>query len=436
MNILLGILLIALIGWWAGRLWGRAAGLLACALAATDPNLAAFAALVSMDLGLALFSLAAAYSLWEYSRSGSRYWFVAAGIALGLALAAKFSAVIVVAGLGVAAIGLVLAGGSLTPNEAATRKARLSSTITAFVRLGLIAAGVVIVVYFGIHALDWPRGLKQQLVRGDKGDPHFFLNGKISSTGWWHYFPVVLAIKTPPGTILLALVSIAAFRFGKRFERRDIAFVLGPAIVYFVAMTASKIDIGWRVILPAYPALILLAARSATLALRARLPRTIWSLLLVAAVLPGAIDRQSELSYSNRLLVGPENLHRQLGDSNLDWGQGLKALQIAVIEERASTIYFSYAGTARPEAYGINYERLPSWGQFHPPPSNRVDPIGRVLVAVSVSNLQGTYLPDPTLYRWLLDREPISRTDGSIWLFDISQDEEAIHRIRKIAAKP
>ena len=68
---------------------GPGAGLLACGLAATDPNLAAFAALLSMDLGLGLFATAAAYALWEYGDTDASGWFYLAGLCLGLALAAS-----------------------------------------------------------------------------------------------------------------------------------------------------------------------------------------------------------------------------------------------------------------------------------------------------------------------------------------------------------
>ena len=97
-------------------------------------------------------------------------------------------------------------------------------------------------------------------------------------------------------------------------------------------------------------------------------------------------------------------------------------------------IYLSYAGTARPER-GIRYQPLPGC-QFHSPPAQHVDSSGPIWIAVSVSNLQGTYLHDPTLYRWLLECEPISRTDGSIWLFDLTEDVDARERVRKMAEHP
>jgi len=438
MNIALGAALIALIGWWGYRLWGRGAGLLACALAASDPNLAAFAALLSMDLGLALFGMACVYSLWEYSANGKRSWFLAAGAFLGLALAAKFSAVLFLAGVAAGAVGYVLAGGTLSvPGSIVgpSRRERLLALPAAAVRLGLIAAIVVVFVYFGIHAIDWPRGFKQQLTRDALGDPHFYLNGEVSTTGWWDYFLWVLAIKTPPGTLILAAASVAMMRAGQAFTRRDVWFLLAPAIVYFLAVSASRVDIGWRVLLPAYPALIVLAARTATLVPETGVGRIAGWVVITGLVLPVVTDLKhlgKELSYANGLLTGRDDLHRHLGDANIDWGQGLKSLQADLASQVDPVIYFSYAGTARPEAYGIRYERLPGWGQFRPPPGDQVDRTGRVLVAVSVSNLQGTYLNDPTTFRWLLDRPPLSRTDGSIWVWDVTGDRNAIARLREL----
>jgi hypothetical protein len=206
--------------------------------------------------------------------------------------------------------------------------------------------------------------------------------------------------------------------------------------VYFMAISASRIDIGWRVILPAYPALILLAARTVTL-----IPTTDvrqvggWGIVF-GLVLPVFVDLRQlgrELSYANGLYVHRSNLHEYLGDSNLDWGQGLPALAARLKEEGSPVIYLAYAGTARPEAYGIEHERLPGWGQFHPSSPTRVDPAGRILVAVSVSNLQGTYLADPTTYHWLRAREPASRTDDSIWLFDVTGDTAAIDRLMALS---
>ena len=350
------------------------------------------------------------------------------------------SAIVLIAGLTAGVIGYVLAGGTMAvPGApiAGSRGERLLALPGALVRLGLIAIAVVVLCYAGIHALDWARGMKHQVTREVHGDPHFFLNGEISSTGWWNYFLWVLAIKTPAGTLLLTLVSLVAIKAGQRLTSRDVAFLVVPAGVYFLAMTFSRIDIGWRVILPAYPALLLLAARTATLVPATGLSRVIGAVLLAVPTLSAIPDLRhagQELSYANGLVAGRSDLHEYLGDSNIDWGQGLKALKADLDGRDNFAIYLSYAGTARPEAYGIRYERLPGWGQFHRPPADRVGTTGPVLAAISVSNLQGTYLRDPAMYHWLLDRPPVSRTDGSIWVWDLTGDADAIARLRSHSA--
>jgi len=182
---------------------------------------------------------------------------------------------------------------------------------------------------------------------------------------------------------------------------------------------------------------LLLAARTATLVPATGLSRVIGAVLLAVPTLSAIPDLRhagQELSYANGLVAGRSDLHEYLGDSNIDWGQGLKALKADLDGRDNFAIYLSYAGTARPEAYGIRYERLPGWGQFHRPPADRVDTTGPVLAAISVSNLQGTYLRDPAMYHWLLDRPPVSRTDGSIWVWDLTGDADAIARLRSLSA--
>jgi len=155
----------------------------------------------------------------------------------------------------------------------------------------------------------------------------------------------------------------------------------------------------------------------------------------VGILLPPVLDADlagRDLVYFNGIFSGRADGHRYLGDSNIDWGQGLSSLGGVLREHGDPVIYLSYAGTARPEAYGIRYERLPGWGEFRPAPVDRVDANRRVFVAISVSNLQGTFLKEPKLYRWLLDRQPISRTDGSIWVFDVTGDEEALKHLQKL----
>ena len=113
-NLALGCGVLLLAGWWAFRLWkSRLAGVVACAFAACDPNLLALSCVLTTDVGLTLFTLLACYLFWEYAAAPSRGLLVASGVALGLALGAKFSALAAVAGIGAAGFVHVLRGGIL-----------------------------------------------------------------------------------------------------------------------------------------------------------------------------------------------------------------------------------------------------------------------------------------------------------------------------------
>jgi hypothetical protein len=51
----------------------------------------------------------------------------------------------------------------------------------------------------------------------------------------------------------------------------------------------------------------------------------------------------------------------------------------------------------------------------------------RELLAISVTNLHWTYLPDKELYHWLYPRTPVAKIGYSIFVYDLTGDAEA-HR--------
>ena len=60
-----------------------------------------------------------------------------------------------------------------------------------------------------------------------------------------------------------------------------------------------------------------------------------------------------------------------------------------------------------------------------------VDP--RHVLAISANNLIGSYLDDdPDTYAWLRARTPIAVLGGSIYVYDLTGDPDAIRRIREI----
>ncbi|HEX7158593.1 MAG TPA: glycosyltransferase family 39 protein, partial [Edaphobacter sp.] len=78
----------------ASEMFGAGAGLLALAILVFDPNVLAHSALVTTDAGVSCFFLAAVYAFYRYVKVPSVGRLVVAGLAAGLALATKHSAVL------------------------------------------------------------------------------------------------------------------------------------------------------------------------------------------------------------------------------------------------------------------------------------------------------------------------------------------------------
>jgi hypothetical protein len=137
-----------------------------------------------------------------------------------------------------------------------------------------------------------------------------------------------------------------------------------------------------------------------------------------------------QLAYFNEVAGGPVNGSKYLADSNLDWGQDLPALKAYMDREGIPAVYLSYFGTARLEAHGIRYQPLPGFGRVGPPGGEAIPADSpRHVVAVSANNLLGVYLDDPQTFAWLRNRTPTAVLGGSIYIFDLTGDPDAIRRL-------
>jgi hypothetical protein len=482
MNLALGCAVILLAGWWAFRIWGsRLAGVGAVAFAASDPSLLALSCVLTTDVGLTLFSLLACYLLWEYAAKPSRGLLIASGIALGLALGSKFSALALVAGLGATGLVYVLRGGRLAlPNAPADLSRRRAAIDFAF-RLGLIALITLAATYGFVHFDQWGRGLKFQLTRADHGDGMMYLNGELSRTGWYHYFLVLLPLKLPLGLLAgVLLASVFAVRrpllltsplegevggasppggglarsstsnahpppasdeaseatSPSRGEVKALAFLLVPPLVFFALASYSRVNLGIRVVLPVLPFLYVVAAGLACGACCRLAGRALLGVCVAWAAISAVRSDPFPLAYFNEIAGGPRGGIRYAADSNLDWGQGLPQLKAYLAASGPDVIYLSYFGTDRPEAYGIRFQPLPTYGRVGEPGGELVpESAPRHVLVVSANNLLGIYLNDPNTFTWLRDREPTAVLSGCLYVFDLTGDADAIRRIRSLPAK-
>jgi len=146
---------------------------------------------------------------------------------------------------------------------------------------------------------------------------------------------------------------------------------------------------------------------------------SIWYILGAATIYP------YHLTYFNELIGGPKNGYKYLGDSNLDWGQGLKELKKFIDMEGIDGVYFSYFGNAEPKLYGIKYVRLPGYNNLRSPifEFNRENPEPGIY-AISVTNLQGIYLRDFDTFKYFREREPVARVGNCIYVYVVKGEKK------------
>jgi hypothetical protein len=454
-NLVFGGGAVLLAGWWAYRLWGRAAGLAAAAFAAADPNLLALSCVLSTDAGFTFFALLSGYLLWEYAARPCRGLLYLTGASLGLMLGSKLSALGMIAGFGAAGALFALRGGVLalpgTPEPAGgwARGARLRSAAELAFRLGVIGAVALAATYGFVEFHHFGAGLQFQLTRKSFGNEMFYLCGELSKAGWYHYFLVLLLLKLPLGLLVAGAAALLAWVGTRqaggvspqlddsnrgltppaRQEDRTL-FLWVPPLVFFAAASYSRVDLGIRVVLPAIAFLYVFAARLATpgCCRPLRLALLGGCVAWTAAAAWNAAPHQ--LAYFNELAGGREGGLRYAADSNLDWGQDLPLLKAYMDREGLEIIYLSYFGTDRPEAHGIRYHYLPGYGRADPTLEEVPADAPRHVVAVSANNLIGTYLKNPDTFAWLRDRRPAAILGGSIYVFDLTGDPEAVTRVR------
>ena len=275
--LLLNALLGAIIFRWARELGGRRAGLLALTLHTFDPNAIAHSALITTDTGAVLFTVATLYALVRALRTTSaprrRLLLSVTGVLLGLAQLTKVSALML---LPVAALVL------LAEAWARSRQVGYALRLATLRTLALVAiAALVIWAGYGFELrpiaegrLPVPAATHVEIFRSlnehyDLGHPTFAL-GKVSSHGWWWYFPLAFVLKTPlPLLLLILLAGVTVVRQSlRRFSDlarpaddagTTIAIGLFP-LLYAGAGLFSTVNIGYRHLLPILPFIYLTVA--------------------------------------------------------------------------------------------------------------------------------------------------------------------------------
>ena len=394
---------------WARRVADERVAAAAVVFAAANPNLLAHAGIAGTDIGpAALMPLALlAWTLWLEQPTPRRS--VLMGLAVAACGLAKFSA-----------IAFWLPAATFTALVMALRnRSRFFGFAGArsFGKPLAMALGVAGLATWAMYrftvgpvgslvlpAPDFWNGLDLFFARGARGHPSFLL-GEVRERGWWYFDLVVLLVKTPVSLLLFATVGTAIVLRTRR-DALALAPVIGIGAVILVA-TLTRVELGARLLLAAYPLMAILAAMGLVWAWE-RAKQSSHRFIVGAFAFWTLVDpiaaHPDHLAYFN-VFAGPAP-ERILVDSNLDWGQDLYRLRDFSRSIAPDSIRIHYFGTAEFLAVGLERTR-----RLHP----NERPSG--WVAASETFYAGVW--SDTALHWLRQYRPVGRVGRSIRLYKL-----------------
>ncbi|UCC48613.1 MAG: glycosyltransferase family 39 protein [Gemmatimonadota bacterium] len=391
-----GLLLLATVCVWATLLFGRAAGVFALFLTALSPNLIAHGRLVAADFPVTATMLFASFMLWRFTQRGSARAALASGFALGLALVTKYTALVLVP-----CFVIILA-----VYAARIPRGERLPVYQSFALVFLPAAVVLLCIY------GWPpepgryvHGVLSVYRNIRPGLPWGYLFGSFYSEGVPWYYPAALAVKASLPLLGAMLAGLALIRRYQADLLGELCLLL-PAVALLVAASIDEVASGIRRVLPLLPVMAILGSRWVIWERAGAARRLTLAALLIAFQAATTLATWPHyIPYFNEIARIASKGQPLLDDSNIDWGQDLKALPATLARHGINHVYLSYFGTADPDYYGIRYTRLPL----------RLlrEPVAGVY-AVSLQNFIWLRRSGPF---WIHTQQPFDRAGTSILLF-------------------
>jgi hypothetical protein len=285
---------------WCRREFGDVAAVASVFLFTTLPVILAFSGIAYSDMAAAFAQPAAifGFTLWLEKPNRKRTaWF---GVTLGLALLAKLTTVLYVPAAAVSILALRWLWFKRTVRPEPETPPR-SSLVLQIAAISLIAALVVWGGYgFSIGRVQESMGLStaampsfqhfpgplRPLARGlivtnplvpapgllqgvasaytfNKQAPPSYLMGHFRQGGWWYFFFVDLALKSPPAFLLLSLIGLIALMTGTRQNWTALSPV-GSIIGILLATTTMNFYYGVRHVIALFPLLAIVAGYGAS----------------------------------------------------------------------------------------------------------------------------------------------------------------------------
>ena len=398
---------------WGRRLLGEWGALAPVFLFTNTPPVLAHAGLATMDMAVGAGVCTALFTFWRWFEEPTRRNSAALGVGVALALLSKFSSLLLLPVCMLTIVVALRAGGR--------HKAIVRPTVA------WLWLPVAFLLVWGAYRFSFGRmtehpdsgiwhvlasipvpapqildGLWQ--VRGHiEGGHTAYLLGENSFHGWWYFFPVALAVKTP-----IALLLLAALGWGASAALR-LPAILTAAIL--LVNLPTSLNIGVRYMLPLYPMLALTGGIGAVWLLK----RARWAAAVLFAwmAISTALAHPDYLAYFNEIAAAhPE---RVLVDSDLDWGQDMGRLAAELRRRNVPYLHMACLYTGDDTRLG-----LPNWDSLEP-----YQPVtGWVAVSYTMLKNYGWLAAQQRgrtdrAFAWLNRYQPVARVGKSILLYDI-----------------
>ncbi|RLS52508.1 MAG: hypothetical protein DWH91_16645 [Planctomycetota bacterium] len=380
---------------WARQLFGRPAGWVALILWTFDPNLLGNGCLITPDVGGSSLGLLAGYTFWRWLQTPDARRAFMASACLALALLTK-STLLILGPAWIAFWGIDrLRRGQLKTHGRREALVLLlilmGSAYGLNLGYGFQGTGTPLKEFeFVSRALmgDVPRNkytgnrfrgswtgelpvmLPSEYVRGlDLQKKDFdqgrwsYLAGELKWGGWWYFYLVAIAIKSPLGYGLLLLLAL--MRWGRDPRCRESVFAVGLPLAAIVAFVSAEQGFTSfvRYVLPGLPyGLVLISG--AGVWIQSHSPR--WRAGVITGmawvVISSVVTLPHSLGYFNELVGGSSNGYHYLIDANLDWGQDLGLVKEWIDKHpEARPVTFTGMSVFDSRLIGLNLPRTPDF---------------------------------------------------------------------------
>ncbi len=263
------------------------------------------------------------------------------------------------------------------------------------------------------------------------GGNNTFLLGQFTNQSFLWYFPLTYIFKEPLSILILLGTTIMTFVFvilslGKKslnyfqniYDNKSIyPIILLLIIIFYWGISISgNLNLGIRHILPVLPlTYILISYFIINYLVYLKFSNQIIAILIVWYSVTPFITFPHYISHFN-LLIGNSDLGYQVfTDSNIDWGQDLKRLEIWMDEKNLDSIYLDFFGSYNAEVYlGDKYK------PFYPEKGE----VKGEYIAISASKFQDSFYKkqigeSEADYEWLKWKTPTEIIGNSILIYKI-----------------